>query len=292
MTNITDKLFRHRRLRPGQLRKRLSLTAIYLILAIGAIVSILPFVWMVLGAFKTFAEISHVPPTFWPQEWVLVNFDWAWNKIRFPRLFANSMAVTLTVTAFTLYSSALVGYVLEKFRFPGRNVIFFVVISQMFIPGQLAMLVRWLMFHEVQLLDTLAALIIPILYSTFGIFLLRQYMHTVPNEMLDAARIDGCSEIGIFHRIVLPNIGPALSALGIFTFLWVYNDFTWPLMALSSVKHYTVPLGLSHYQERYAAHIEYLMAGSALAVIPVVLVFIVFQRRITEGVTLTGMGKL
>ncbi len=280
------------RVRPERLRQGLYSTAIYLVLAIGAIASMLPFIWMVLGAFKTHAEMAHVPPTFWPQEWILGNFDWAWNKINFPRLFGNSMLVTLTVTVFTLYTSTLLGYVLEKFRFPGRDLIFFLIVSQMFIPGQLAMLVRWLMFHEVGLLDSYTALIAPSLYSAFGVFMLRQYMHTVPNELLDAARIDGCTEIGIFHRIVLPNVAPALSALGIFTFLWVYNDFTWPLMALSSVERYTVPLGLSHYQERYAAHVEYLMAGSTLAVVPLLLVFLLFQRRITEGVTLTGMGRL
>ena len=261
-----------------------------LVLAVGAILCSFPFIWMILSAFKTPGEMDLVPPTLWPRVWTLENLVWVWDSMNFPRLFGNSMVVTITATASALYTSALLGYVLAKFEFTGRNVVFSFIISQMFIPGQLGMIVRWFIFHEANLLDTYLALIIPGLYSVFGIFMMRQYMHTIPNELLDAARIDGASELGIFHRVVLPNVGPALSALGIFTFLGIYDSFTWPLIALNSPKMYTVPVGLAFFQGEYFSNLARAMAGTTVAVIPTLVVFLLFQRRIVEGVTLSGMG--
>lgn len=263
----------------------------YTLLIIGALISLLPFLWMILAAFKTSSEINQIPPTFWPRQWVIENIVQVWQQLDFLRMFANSIFVAVTTTVFTLYTSALVGYVLAKFKFPGRSLIFFFIVSQMFIPGQLGMIVLWFIFFKVNLLDTYPALIIPSLYSSFGIFMMRQYMHTIPNELLDAARIDGASELGIFHKIVLPNIGAPLSALGIFTFIWNYDSFTWPLIVLNSVEMYTVPLGLALFQGQYFSNLARTMAGTAIAVIPSLIVFVLFQRRIVEGITLTDMGQ-
>ncbi len=261
-----------------------------LLLIGGALISFLPFLWMLLSAFKLPGEMDIVPPSFFPRRWVLDNLIWVWVTMNFPRLFANSMLVTVTSTLAGLYTSTLVGYVLAKFNFRGREVIFFLIVSQLFIPGQLGTIVLWFMCKRVGLLDSYAALIIPGLYSVFGIFLMRQYMHVVPNELCDAARIDGCSEIGIFHRVVLPNVGPALSALGIFVFMWNYDSFFWPLIVLNKPEMYTVPLGLAFFQGQFFMNLTRALAGTSVAVVPVLAIFVLFQRRIVEGITLTGLA--
>ncbi len=262
----------------------------FLVVGLGAVASSIPFIWMLLSAFKSNAELSTFPPTIFPQQWTLENISWMWNTIGFPRLLLNSLIVSVVVTGIALYTSSLVGYVLAKFHFRGKNLLFLFIISQMFIPWQVGMIVRWFMFDSAGLRNSLFALIIPGIYSVFGIFLMRQYMHTIPNSLMDAARIDGCSEIGIFHRIVLPNLGAPLSALAVFTFMFTYNDFFWPLIALNNPDQYTVPLGLAFSQGQYFNNNAYGMGGAAIAVIPMLLVFIFFQRRITEGITLTGTG--
>lgn len=276
------------RLRPGRLS--VSQVLVILVLVVGALVSVGPFLWMVLSAFKSRREVERFPPTLLPREWTLENLNWAWNTMDFPRLFANSLIVSVSVTLLALYTSALVGYVLEKYDFRGRNLIFVVILSQMFMPWQVGTIVRWFMFDRFGLRNTLAALIIPGLYSVFGIFMMRQHMHTIPNDLLDAARVDGASEIGIFHTIILPNVGPAISALGIFFFMWSYNDFFWPLIILSDPDLYTVPLGLAFYKGEYANDNARGLGGATVAVIPVLVVFLLLQRRIVEGVTMTGIG--
>jgi multiple sugar transport system permease protein len=261
----------------------------YVILCIGALTSLLPFVFMVLSGFKHSSELQRIPPTFLPEKWTLDNFTWAWKALKFPRLFRNSLIVTTTITLSVIYTSSILGYVLEKFHFPGRNLVFFAVISTMFVPQQLAMVVLWGMFNDANLLNTFPALILPYLYSGFGIFLMKQSVHTIPDELLDAARIDGASEIGAFHRIVLPNLWPSIAALSIFTFMFNYDSFFWPLIVMRDYEKYTVPLGLAFFQGQYFNDLGKAMAGTTLAVIPTLIVFLVLQRRIVEGVTLSGL---
>lgn len=273
----------------GRALARLSSTLTYAVLCLGAVTSLLPFVFMVLSGFKHSSEMQRIPPTFLPEEWILDNFIWAWDALKFPRLFFNSVLVTAIITVVVIYTSSLLGYILEKIRFPGRNVIFFAIISTMFVPHQVAMVVLWDMFNEIGLLNTHIALVLPFVYSGFGVFLMKQSMHTIPDELLDSARIDGATEIGIFHRIVLPNIGPSLAALGIFTFMFNYDSFFWPLIVMQDFELYTVPLGLAFFQGQYFNDLGRAMAGTTLAVIPTLAVFLVLQRRIVEGVTLSGL---
>ena len=261
----------------------------YAVLCLGALTSLLPFVFMVLSGFKHSSELQRIPPSFLPEEWILDNFVWAWNALKFPRLFFNSIVVTSIITFAVIYSSSLLGYVLEKIQFRGSNIVFFAIISTMFVPHQVAMVVLWDMFNELGLLNTHIALVLPFLYSGFGVFLMKQSMHTVPDELLDSARIDGATEIGIFHRIVLPNVGPSLAALGIFTFMFNYDSFFWPLIVMQDFDLYTVPLGLAFFQGQYFNDLGRAMAGTTLAVLPTLLVFLVLQRRIVEGVTLSGL---
>jgi multiple sugar transport system permease protein len=261
----------------------------YGVLIIGALASLLPFVFMVLSGFKNSSELQRIPPTFWPEQWTTQNFIWAWDRLNFPRLFFNSITVTTIITLSVIYTSGLLGYVLEKIEFPGRRILFFIIISTMFVPHQIAMVVLWDMFNSLGLLNTHIALILPFLYSGFGIFLMKQAMHTIPNELLDAARIDGASEIGIFHRIVMPNLWPSLAALAIFTFMFTYDNFFWPLIVMQDYNLYTVPLGLAFFQGQYFNDLGRARAGTTLAVIPTLIVFLILQRRIVEGVTLSGL---
>lgn len=159
----------------------------------------------------------------------------------------------------------------------------------MFVPNQITRIVLWDAFNKLDLLNTYQALILPFLYSAFGIFLLKQNMYTIPEEIIDAGRIDGASEIGIYHRIVLPNILPTLSALAIFQFMFAYDEFFWPLIALDNVDYYTVPLGLSFFQGQYYNNLGFAFAGTTIAVLPTIIVFIVLQRHIIQGITLTGL---
>jgi multiple sugar transport system permease protein len=261
----------------------------YLLLLLGALSSLLPFIFMILSGFKPSGELQRVPPTLLPQQWTLDNFTWAWDVLNFPRLFLNSMIVTVAITLSVLYTSCLLGYVLEKYQFPGRNVVFFAIISTMFVPHQVAMVVLWDIFNSAGLLNTHLALILPFLYSGFGVFLMKQSVHTIPDELIDAARIDGASEIGAFHRIVLPNLGPSIAALAIFTFMFTYDSFFWPLIVMEDFDKYTVPLGLAFFQGQYFNDLGKALAGTTLAVIPTLLVFLVLQQRIVEGVTLSGL---
>ncbi|MBK8023039.1 MAG: carbohydrate ABC transporter permease [Chloroflexi bacterium] len=261
----------------------------YGVLLIGAMTSLLPFVFMVLSGFKDSSELQRIPPTLLPEQWTLDNFIWAWDTLRFPRLFANSILITTLITLSVIYTSGLLGYVLEKIEFPGRRILFFAIISTMFVPHQIAMVVLWDFFNSLKLLNSHIALILPFLYSGFGIFLMKQAMHTIPGELLDAARIDGASEIGIFHRIVIPNMWPSLAALAIFTFMFNYDSFFWPLIVLQDYDLYTVPLGLAFFQGQYFNDLGRALAGTTLALIPTLLVFLVLQRRIIQGFTLSGM---
>lgn len=261
----------------------------YVVLGVGALVSLLPFVFMVLSGFKDSSELQRIPPTLMPEEWILDNFTWSWNALKFPRLFLNSILVTTAITVSVVYTSSLLGYVLEKVKFFGRNILFFAIISTMFVPHQVAMVVLWDLFNDIGLLNTRIVLVLPFLYSGFGVFLLKQAMHTIPDELLDAARIDGASEIGLFHRIVMPNIGSSLAALGIFAFMFNYDSFFWPLIVMQDFDLYTVPLGLAFFQGQYFNDLGRAMAGTTLAVIPTLVVFLVLQRRIVEGVTLSGL---
>lgn len=261
----------------------------YIILGLGALASLLPFIFMVLSGFKDSSELQRIPPSLLPDEWILDNFIWSWDALKFPRLFLNSILVTSVITLSVVYTSSLLGYVLEKLRFFGRNILFFGIISTMFVPHQVAMVVLWDLFNRLGLLNTHIVLVLPFLYSGFGVFLMKQAMHTIPNELLDAARIDGASEIGLFHRMVIPNIGPSLAALAIFTFMFNYDSFFWPLIVMRDFDLYTVPLGLAFFQGQYFNDLGRAMAGTTLAVIPTLVVFLVLQRRIVEGVTLSGL---
>lgn len=260
-----------------------------LLLLAGSIVTITPFLWMLFSAVKPAAEIIRVPPSFFPETWTTLSFQAVWKALPIPRLYLNSLIVSGAVTASTLFTSAVAGYVLAKYEFPGRNLLFTLVLSTIMVPFQVIMIPLYLLMNYLHTIDTLWALILPHLVGAFGIFLLKQFAENIPNELLEAARIDGAGEWSIFWRIVRPELGPALATLGIFTFMAIWNDYLWPLVVIDSMEKRTLPIALTWFADARVQRYDLIMAASTLVVIPVVIVYFVFQRRIIEGVALTGM---
>jgi len=268
---------------------RISTALNYGVLSIGAFLMMFPFIWMMLSAFKLPQEIIAYPPVWIPSHPTLDSFIRVWTQVNFDRFFLNSLFVASVVTVTVLYTSALVGYVLAKYEFPGRDLIFLAVLSTMMVPWPVLLIPSYVMTVRFHIINSYWALIIPGLFSTFGIFLMRQYMHSIPIELIDAARIDGASEFYIFHRIVFPLCLPVAAALGIFTFMWNWDSFLWPLIVISREDLYTLPLGLAMFVGQWFTDYAGVMAGTAITVIPVVIVFLLLQRYIVEGITMTGL---
>jgi ABC-type glycerol-3-phosphate transport system permease component len=271
-------------------RKRRNPTLL-IVLSIGAIAMLLPFYWMIISAFKPTREVMQFPPTLWPAEPTLEHWLTIFTEMRggFHVFFMNSMFVTVTVTVFVLVTSSLGGYVFAKIRFPGREAIFVVVLSLLMVPFNVTLIPLYRLIVELGWHNTHWALIVPATVNPLGIFLMRQFMHDIPEEIIEAARVDGAREFTIWWRIVVPLTTPAIAALGIFIFLWTWDDFLWPLVALIDVELYTLPLGLSQLRGRFGADVGAGMAGATVAVMPVVVAFLFAQRRFVEGVTMTGI---
>ncbi|MFT4416248.1 carbohydrate ABC transporter permease [Fredinandcohnia humi] len=219
------------------------------------------------------------------------GFTTLFNKNDIGKWFFNSAYIAVVVTIGILLFDSMAGYVLAKKRFPGRNLIFWSIIATMMIPGQVTLVPLFIMVKNFGIMDTHWALIFPDLAMVFGVFLMRQFMHSIPDELLDAAKIDGASEWKTFWKIVLPLAKPGLAALGIFTFMNVWNSFLWPIIVLNDASLYTLPVGLKTLQDANLASFKLLMSGAAIASIPMIIVFIMFQRHFVKGLTLGGVKE-
>jgi multiple sugar transport system permease protein len=271
------------------LRKVLPLALIYTMLGIGGVAMVFPFYFMITSSFKLESQINLVPPLWWPNPWSLDNFTMLFETINIPQLFWNSIMVAVIVTLISMYTSALVGYLFAKYRFWGKEFIFLAILGTMMIPWPVTMVPVFQICLKLGLVNNFGGIIVPYFFSTFGIFMIRQFMHTIPNDLLDAARIDGASELAVFHSVVAPNSMAAISALGIFTFLWNWDNFLWPLIILMDQKLYTLPLGIAMFAGQWWTNFGPVLAGATVSVIPVLIVFLVFQKNITEGLTMTGI---
>lgn len=205
--------------------------------------------------------------------------------------FFNSIYISVIVTLGILLFDSMAGYVLAKKKFPGRDIIFWLIISTMMIPSQVTLVPMFIMVRELGLMDTHWALILPDLSMVFGVFLMRQFMLSIPDELIEAGKIDGASEWKTYWKIVLPLARPGLAALGIFTFMNVWNSFLWPIIVLNSAKLYTLPVGLKTLQDANLADFKLLMSGAAIAAIPMIIIFLVFQRHFIKGLTLGGVKE-
>ena len=264
---------------------------LWLALTAGAVVMVGPFYWMLVTSFKIRQELLRYPPTWWPEEFTWRNWQ-ALNDLpagSFNLFFRSSFLVASAITLLTLLTSAMAGYVFAKLPFPGRDRLFWVVLSLMMIPFTVSLIPSFALMDRFGWINTYWALIIPIAVNPFGIFLMRQFMMSLPGDLLDAARMDGASEFRVFFQVAIPLSQAALAALGILTFLSQWDNFLWPLVILQDADKYTIPIGLAQFRGRLGTDVGPTAAGSIFAVAPVLLVYIILQRRVVEGITLTGL---
>ncbi|MEW6511943.1 MAG: carbohydrate ABC transporter permease [Bacteroidota bacterium] len=262
---------------------------LHVLLYVMALVTVAPFLWTVMTSFKDLGDILTYPPRWWPSRPTVENFVNAFQAAPFGRYYFNSLFVAVAVTLGQIVTCSLAAYAFARLRFRGRDVLFYLFLGTMMIPGQVTMIPGFLVLHWLGWIDTYAALIVPGLASAFGTFLLRQFFLTIPRELEDAASIDGCSRFGILWRIILPLSRPALATLAIFTFMGVFNDFLWALIVVSSDEMRTVQLGLAIFRDRYQTDWGQLMAASTVATLPILTVFFFAQRYFIQGITLSGL---
>jgi multiple sugar transport system permease protein len=274
----------------GRRKQVASRTTLYVVLIVAGILAMIPFVWMILGAFKTGAEIRQIPPSFWPQNPTLDNFRTILGDPDLPLLifYRNSLFIAVMNVISVLFVGSLLGYIFAKFEFRGRNIIFWYILATMMIPAQVTMIPGFLLLAKFGLLNNLWALVIPSAIDAFAIFLMRQFIMTIPNDLIQAARVDGASEFRIYWTVVLPQIKPALATLGMLTFMFNWNAYLWPLIVLTEQSKRTLPIILTWYSTQHSSQLQLVMAASVLMVIPVLLIFAVSQRWIVKGLTLSG----
>ena len=265
-------------------RQRTTKIVLYLLLLIGAAISLLPMVWMVSASLMPSGEASTFPPHFLPSKVTLDHYVSLFTRLSIGRYLFNSALIAIIVTTTSLMINGMAGYAFAKLRFRGRDRLFKALSGGLVLPVQVAMLPLFLLLKNMGLINTYWGVIIPGMSSIFGIFLVRQYALAIPDEMLDAARVDGASEFRIFWSIVVPGIVPILATLAIWTFLATWNDFMWPLIVLSDESHYTLPVALANLAGEHVQDTELMMAGSVITIIPVMLVFLFLQRYYIQGV--------
>ncbi|MFJ7631235.1 carbohydrate ABC transporter permease [Streptomyces sp. NPDC097595] len=264
----------------------------YTLLTLGLIVMAAPFLWMAVSAFKTPQDLGASPPVWIPTEWTLANFRELLDLMDIARNFLNSAVVAVAVTLCNLVFCSMLGYALAKLNFFGKRGVLAIVLGALMVPGNLMLLPQFVMMSKMGLLDSYAGLILPFAAGAFGVFLMRQFMAAIPDELLEAARIDGAGEWYIFWRIVIPLVKPALATLTIFVFLGSWNNFLWPLVATNDPDKYTLPVALATFATdptKAAGSNGVLMAGALLVVLPVVAVFIALQRHFTQGIATSGL---
>ena len=265
-------------------RRRISQVVLYVFLVIGALIALVPMLWMLSASFMPTGEASTYPPHLIPTKFTFLHYRDLFTRLNLGRYLLNSALIAVTVTAISLVINSMAGYAFAKLRFRGRDRTFRILSLGLVLPVQVAMLPLFLLMKNLHLINTYWGVIIPGMASIFGIFLIRQYALSIPDDMLDAARIDGASELRIYWEVVVPGILPILATLAIWTFLATWNDFMWPLIVLSDEAHYTLPVALANLSGEHAMDTELMMAGSVLTVIPVLAVFLFLQRYYIQGV--------
>jgi multiple sugar transport system permease protein len=265
---------------------------IYGVLIAGCILTLIPFVWTILASFKTHAEIiDPAQRTFLPSNFTFDNYTTIFNDPSLPlgRFYANSLFVALSNVVIHTFTSALFGYVFAKFNFRFKRVLFAYILATLMIPFQLTMIPSYLILLEFDLTNNLLGLVALSWFNAFGIFLMRQFMQSIPDELLDAARVDGASEWQIFLRIVIPQVLPALATFGVLVFISNWNAYLWPLIVLQDVEVRTLPIILTWYNDRHTSNLGLQMAASILIVMPILVVYLFLQRWVVRGFTLSGL---
>lgn len=259
----------------------------YAVLILGLVATLLPFFYITVSSLKSSAELRKTPPDFFPQQPTLKHYLTILTDENIPieRNVANSVIVSLARVFITLFTSSFAGYIFAKYHFRGKNLAFGVILIQIMIPFQVVMIPNYLLVVRFGLIDSLWALIIPSMVDAYGIFMMKQFIESMPSELMDAARIDGASEFGIYWRIILPQMGPPLASLGIFTFMFTWNDYLWPLIVLTSPEKRTIPLLLVWFQTQHTSNQGLVLAASILTLLPIFFVYIFLQRWIVDQAT-------
>ncbi|MDR1419050.1 MAG: carbohydrate ABC transporter permease [Treponema sp.] len=274
------------------LRKKFSLASVLVIVFGAAVLFIIlmPYIWMLSLSFKRTAEIVRAPGKIFPARWTYANYVTVFTRAPFFYWFRNSVVVTSSLTLIVLFTSSITGFVFAKYRFPGRTVLFWIILGSMMVPFQTTMIPNFLIVNAVGLYNTLLALIVPMMMSGFGIFLCRQFCENIPDSLWEAALIDGASDLSIYLKIMVPLLRPCLAALGIFTFLASWNEFLQALIMLESVRNMTLPIALSYFTSgAHNVDIGACMAAAALIMIPVTIVFLAFQKHFIKGAAISGL---
>jgi multiple sugar transport system permease protein len=275
------------RRRHAAMLKRLGLHALLLA---GSVVMLLPFVWMLSTSLKEPGDVFIYPPQWLPQPVAWENYRETVTIMPFGRFYLNSTIQAVSVTVLQLLTASLAAFAFARLRFRGRDLLFLLYLATMMIPFPVTMIPNFIIVRLLHWIDTFRALILPPAFSAFSTFLLRQYFMSIPVELDDAARVDGASSFRIWWQIIMPLSGPALATLAIFTFLGQWNNFLWPLVVTNSEEMWTLPVGLASFQGQYSIQWHLLMAGSVIAVVPILVIYLIGQKWFVRGITLTGMG--
>jgi multiple sugar transport system permease protein len=275
---------------PKRQMQRLRHVGLHILLITGSVVMLVPFAWMLSTSLKEHGDVFIYPPQWIPQPVQWQNYQETVTVMPFGRFYLNSAIQAVSVTILQLLTASLAAFAFARLRFRGRDALFLLYLATMMIPFPVTMIPNFVIMRYLNWIDTFRALILPPAFSAFSTFLLRQYFLSIPVEMDDAARVDGASSFRIWWQIILPLSGPALATLAIFTFLGQWNNFLWPLVVTNSEKMRTLPVGLATFQGQYSIQWNLLMAGSVIAVLPILVIYIVGQKWFVRGITLTGLG--
>jgi len=271
------------------IEKKIGTTVAYLVLATLSIVMIFPFFWMLMSSFKDASQIF--TPRIVPEHPTIDNYVkilFTGNS-KFPQWFINSAIVAVCTTTSVLFFDSLLGYTLAKFVFPGKKIIFLLIISTLMIPTEMLVIPWYALTRAMKWGNTYWGIMFPGMISAFGVFLMRQFMTTIPNDLIDAARIDGMGELNIFTRIVLPLVSPALATLAIFNFIGNWNAFLWPLIVASKPRMFTLPVGLANFSGEAGSDWHLIMTGATVSMLPLIIIFLIFQKQIVRGIAMTGL---
>ncbi len=261
----------------------------YAALSVGAVTMVIPFLWMLSTSLKTEMQAYQFPPIWIPNPIAWRNYPDTWNALPFDRFFFNSALVSLLLTTGQLVTCSWGAFAFARLRFPGREQLFVLYLATLMIPFQVIMIPLFVLVSRMGWIDSYWGLTVPLVFSPYGTFLLRQFFKSIPLELEDAAKIDGCTYWRIYWNVMMPLSKPALATLGIFVFMWSWNNFLWPLLIVNSLEMKTLPLGLAYFLGQYTIYWNLLMVGATISLLPVLIVFFFAQRFFIEGITLTGL---
>lgn len=262
---------------------------IHIVLIAGIAITVFPFLWMIFTSFKTLPESMKIPPTILPEHLNLESYQYVFDVLPFAKIYFNTVIVTVLTVLFQVAFCTMAAYGFARIEFPFKNVIFIILLAILMVPGQIFLIPQYLIIQNLGLANTIPGLFLPNLFSAFGTFLLRQFFMSLPKELEEAALLDGCNRFQIFGKIMLPLVKPGIVALVIFTARFAWNDFMWPLIVNTDPQKMTLAPALSLLKGQYATNYPVQMAGAVLAVIPMVVVFVIFQKQFIEGVAQSGI---